>query len=218
MDDREFSGEALKESFRFIKFINLLGGGQRTVFSGFRQALRGRSRGTAFSVLDVGCGIGDMGRGIIRWGKAQGFDFAYTGLEPNEEILNLARNNTRGENIRFIRGNLFDNDLPEADLVVVSMVLHHLGDSEVVTAIQHLSRKSKIALIINDLERSTLSYLICSMLVFSMKDARSRYDALLSIKKGFTLEEIQIILKQCGLRGSVRRALGWRLLAVVPKS
>ena len=85
MDDQTFSREALAESFQFIKGVNLLGGGQRTVFNGLRQALKEHSIKSGLTVLDVGCGIGDLGRGVIRWGTRQGYDFRYVGLEPSEQ-------------------------------------------------------------------------------------------------------------------------------------
>ena len=216
MDDLDFSGQDLDESFSFIKFINLLGGGQRAVINGLKQTLKAWPKKKPMEILDVGCGLGDIGVAISRWGTANGFTIFYYGLEQNEHILQAARTQSGGKNIQFIQGNIFDEAIPEADLVIASMVFHHFNDQEIVKAIAHLSRKSRVALMINDLERSVSAYAICYLLTFFLQNEKSRKDALLSVEKGFTLEEMEGLMRTAGVQGSVRKAIGCRLLAIIP--
>ncbi|EKD82064.1 MAG: methyltransferase type 12 [uncultured bacterium] len=216
MDDPAFQGKDLTDSFRFIKLINQLGGGRMAVINCMKKALRSVPHQQPISVLDVGCGIGDMGNAIIRWGKGCGRQINYIGLEKSEFILREAEKQPHDENITFIHGDLFSNDLPEVDLTIISMVLHHLDDLEVVAAIRHLTGNSRIALLINELERSIYPFLLCQLLALAMPSHSSRYDALLSIRKGFTTKEMLNLIAGAGLSGSVRRGLGWRILGVVP--
>ncbi len=215
MDDPEFQGQDLTESFRFIRIINQLGGGRMAVINCMRKALRNIPCHQPIRVLDVGCGIGDMGNAIIRWGKACGREIHYIGLERSEHILREAQKHQHDPNITFIHGDLFSNNLPEVDLTIISMVLHHFSDDEVVAAIRHLTGNSRIALIINELERSVYPFLVCQILSLGMRNYSSRYDALLSIRKGFTTREMLRLIAMAGLCGSVRRGLGWRILGVV---
>lgn len=216
MDDPDFQGEDLVESFRFIKIVNTLGGGRSAVFNCIKKALANNPEKRTLSVLDVGCGIGDMGNAITRWGRARGLEIKYYGLEKSEHILREAEKHPHDDTVKFIQGDLFDEDIPEVDLTIISMVLHHLDDTEVISAIRHLASRSRIALLINELERSFFSYLICQILSLGMRNPSSRFDALLSIRKGFTTRELRNLTGKAGLSGSFRRGLGWRILGVIP--
>jgi len=215
MDDPEFQGEDLTESFRFIKMVNQFGGGRMAVINGMKKALKNIPREKMIRILYVGCGIGDMGDAIIRWGKANGRNIHYFGLERSEHILREAEKQSQGENITFLHGDMFGKNIPDVDLTIISMVLHHLDDADVVSVIRHLAAKSRIALVINELERSIYPYLLCQILALGMRNANSRYDALLSIRKGFTTRELHALIARAGLSGSIRRGLGWRILGVV---
>ncbi|HNX77152.1 MAG TPA: methyltransferase domain-containing protein [Candidatus Rifleibacterium sp.] len=216
MDDPEFKGVDLTESFRFIKITNMLGGGRLAVINCISKALQDASSQREISVLDVGCGIGDMGRAITGWGERHDRNISYTGLEKSGYILDEARRQNKSNNIRFISGDLFANDLPEADLVMISMVLHHLDEADVICAIKNLAAKARIALIISELERSLPPYLICRFLSLAMKNSSAVHDALLSVRKGFKACEMSNLISRAGHQGIVRRGLGWRILAVVP--
>ncbi len=215
MDNPEFQGEDLTESFRFIKLINQLGGGRMAVLNCMKKALKNVPSERPISVLDVGCGIGDMAGAIINWGRSNNREIHYYGLEKSPYIIAEARRLHDCENVSFIQGDLFDAGIPEVDLTIISMVLHHFDDADVIAAIKHLTAKSRIALLINDLERSKTSYLICKLLALGMRNPKARYDALLSIRKGFSTEEMSSLICRAGCSASLRRALGWRILGVV---
>ncbi|MFZ5951757.1 MAG: methyltransferase domain-containing protein, partial [Candidatus Rifleibacteriota bacterium] len=216
MDEPDFKGADLTESFKFIKITNMLGGGRLAVVNSIKKALKATPPGRDISVLDIGCGIGDVGRSIIDWGRRQGRNIRYTGLEKSSHILDEARKQNKTDEISFVNGDLFDSDLPEADLIVISMVLHHLEESDVIRAIRHLAGKAHIALIISELERSPAPYLICQLLSIPVKNSSAAHDAVLSVRKGFTAKEMLRLIEQAGYRGMVRRGLGWRILGVVP--
>lgn len=217
MDDPDFKGADLTESFKFIKITNMLGGGRLAAINCIKRALKDTPSQRDISVLDIGCGIGDMGDAIISWGERHGRNISYTGLEKSGYILDEARKLNKNNNISFISGDLFASDLPEADLVIISMVLHHLDEADIICAIRHLAAKARIALIICELERSLPPYLICRLLSIAMKNTSASHDALLSVRKGFTTTEISSLISQAGHRGIVRRGLGWRILAVIPR-
>jgi len=213
MDDLEFKGDELIESFRFIRMVNLLGGGQRAVLNGLRQTLKGWPRGRPVEILDVGCGIGDLGIAMARWARQHGLSMRYQGLDQSEHTLELARRHTRSFGFEFLRGDLFSPDLPAADIIVASMVLHHFPDAEVVRALRNLAGKARRGLIVNDLERAHPAWLAAWVLTLPLS-GRSRADALVSVEKGFTVAEMADLFRRAGIRGRVRQALGWRLLGV----
>ncbi len=215
MDEPDFKGEDLIESFRFIKITNMLGGGRLAAINCLKTALKDKPRDSSISVLDVGCGIGDIGRAIVNWGNLNGLKIRYTGLEKSQHILEAAKRQNQSDAISFISGDLFDENLPHADLIIISMVLHHLDEPQVIRAIRHLAAKARIALIISELERSPISYMICRLLSIFMKNSNAAHDALLSVRKGFTAAEMRSLIAETGYKGRVRRGLGWRILGLV---
>ncbi len=220
MDAADFAGPELAESFRFIELVNRLGGGQRAVIRGVSRALVGWPRSRPVEIVDVGCGSGDLGAALHHWGTRRGLEIRYCGVDRSERTLDLARSRARrrGLPLRFVSGDLFAASLPEADLVLASMVLHHFDDDQVVAAIGHLAAKARRALIINDLERGWGAWLACLGLTLCYGGPTTRHDALLSVAKGFRVEELQAAIARAELAGAVSRVLGWRLLAVVSRS
>jgi 2-polyprenyl-3-methyl-5-hydroxy-6-metoxy-1,4-benzoquinol methylase len=216
MDAPDFSGDLLAESFAFIRLVNLLGGGQHAVRQGLKTLLRSRHHGRPLKVLDVGCGVGDIGLGLVNWGRAHGLPIHYLGLEQNERILDLARRSNHDADIRFRQGSLTADDVPAADVIIASMVFHHFDDEAIVTTLRHLHARARLGLIVNDLERSLPAYLAAWLVTRPLRHPAAQSDALLSVRKGFRPAELETLIARAGLNGTVRPALGFRVLAVVP--
>ncbi len=72
------------------------------------------------SVLDVGCGFGDL----YRWANRQGMPLDYTGLDLSPDLLAEAQQ--QHPNARFIHGDIFDAPYEEQsmDWVVLSGALN----------------------------------------------------------------------------------------------
>jgi 2-polyprenyl-3-methyl-5-hydroxy-6-metoxy-1,4-benzoquinol methylase len=216
MDSPAINGKDLEESFRFIGFVNLCGGGYKTAIRGLEKALGAWPKSRPVEILDVGCGTGGMGLALSMWGKSRGFDIRYTGIDKNEWVVRLAIDKSESQSIRYRVGDLFDTDLPEADFVMASMVFHHLSDQGLVNAIAHLLNKSRHALIVNDLIRSHASYALCYMLTRFTNNSICRNDALLSVKKGFRVSEMKKLLEDLRIVAYIeKRPLG-RLLITIP--
>lgn len=215
LDDPATGEEELRASFKFIAFVNRYAGGCRAALTGMTAALHSWPRPEPLRVLDAGCGAGDMGPVIVRWGNTHGFDIRYTGIDRSERIIALAREQSRGYGLEFKTMDLFDPALPEADCIIASMVLHHLSDRDARRAISHLFSKAKAVFIINDLRRSAISYAAC-WLATLFADRVSRSDALLSIKNGFLENELRSLVSDLPRHYQLSRQPFGRLLLIIP--
>jgi 2-polyprenyl-3-methyl-5-hydroxy-6-metoxy-1,4-benzoquinol methylase len=168
-------------------------------------------------ILDVGCGMGDMAEAVSGWGKNSGFSIRYKCIDKNIRIIKLAEELTKTEGIEYLQGDLFDKNLPQADIIVASMVFHHFEEEEIGKALEHLLAKSKYALIINDLTRSFALYSICYLLTRFVKNKVSRNDALLSVRKGFRIEEMQTLLDKLKIRGIIKKQFFGRFIVIIAK-
>ena len=100
------------------------------------------------------------------------------------------------------------------DVVLVSQVAHHLEPGELGALLRECDRVARVAVIISDLRRSTVARIAfwfgSRLLRF---DPATRCDGLLSIRRGFTRQELEGSLRSAALRGRVWRRPGFRLVA-----
>lgn len=217
LDMPDMAEDDILESFSFIRFVNRYGGGYKAIRTALATVLHSWPKERRVDVLDVGCGPGDMANAISEWGRDSGFSIRYRGVDNNSRIIKLANALTKIEGIEYSAGDIFDGNLPEADIVVASMVFHHFGEDEIGEALSNLLAKSRHALIINDLARSLALYSICYLLTRFVKNKVSRNDALLSVRKGFRIEEIQALLDKSNVRGIIQRQFCGRFLVSIFK-
>lgn len=77
-------------------------------------------------IIDLGCGTGRYTRPL-----AERFKARVIGIDPSERMLEVARGKTAADQVEFrqARGERLPLDDGVADLVFLSMVLHHLDDA-----------------------------------------------------------------------------------------
>jgi len=102
------------------------------------------------SVLDLGCGRGDVTYDISRKTKNK-----VIGLELNRHNISYAKNTYRNENLSFICGNIY-KDIPNEkfDVIVMSNVLEHLKNrNELLSMVLKNTTPSKVLLRVPHFER-----------------------------------------------------------------
>jgi SAM-dependent methyltransferase len=91
-----------------------------------KQTLARKHLGEATDVLEVGCSVGNVARGFLRFPH-----IAYTGVDIDPAAIRSAeRGFRRWPNFRFLCADLCTLDLPDAsfDYVILSAMLHHVDD------------------------------------------------------------------------------------------
>jgi len=77
------------------------------------------------SVLDVGCGTGDLFRYLKKTGK----NVKYLGVDQSADMLKRA--GKRNPEAHFVQGNIYQmDDIPKFDTVISLDLLHHQPDLE----------------------------------------------------------------------------------------
>ena len=157
----------------------------------------GAARCRRLRILDVGAGDGSLGQTMVRWSRAQGWDWDVTNLDRSEFALQL---HPGGRNVR---GSV--TALPFADcsfdLVIASQMTHHLtrGD-DVIRHFREAWRVSRDAVCISDLHRNAGSYGCLMILLYLLRLTPSmRQDGLLSIKRGWRMAEWNTLVEQAEL-------------------
>jgi len=68
MDDFAMEGEILRDALDKIAKINQLLGGNQLTLRGVQELIRNISKTTTITIVDVGCGNGDMLRNLADYG------------------------------------------------------------------------------------------------------------------------------------------------------
>jgi SAM-dependent methyltransferase len=138
-----------------------------TAFFGHSPILRWLGRilgekisGAAPTIVDIGCGYGDLLRAIRRWANKRNLKPILLGVDLNPETIRIARDVTdQADQIDFAVMDVFD--LPPGrtfDIIVSSLVAHHLGDEKLRDFLVLLERASNQGWLIYDLQRHRLLY------------------------------------------------------------
>lgn len=116
--------------------------------------------GRPVTILDIGCGYGDMLRRIDVWAARRGLTVELIGMDRDPRAARAAAEATpAGRPIRWVTGDCFASPLPdEIDLVVSSLFCHHLDDAELVRFLVWMEAAATLGWFVNDLHRHAVSY------------------------------------------------------------
>ena len=194
MDDFELEGEMLREALDKIAKINQLLGGNRLTLQGIKSLINGLDVAEEITIVDVGCGNGDMLRILADYGKERNLNFKLIGIDANNFTVNHARNLSEAfENISYRCEDIFKNSFQELnyDIAMCTLTLHHFKDDEIAQLLKVFRQNAKIGIVINDLQRSGISYRLFQALCFVFRlNKMSREDGLVSIMRGFKKQEL----------------------------
>jgi 2-polyprenyl-3-methyl-5-hydroxy-6-metoxy-1,4-benzoquinol methylase len=194
MDDFSMKGEVLRDALDKIAKINQLLGGNRLTLCGVLKLIRTISKNEIVTILDVGCGNGDMLRKLAEYGYKNNYNFQLIGIDANNFTINHAKKLSENySNISFSCHDIFEESFRKLkyDIVLCTLTLHHFKDNQIINLLNIFYSNSKIGIVINDLHRNAFAYRLFQVIcfVFNM-NKMSRDDGLISILRGFKKKEL----------------------------
>lgn len=215
MDDLNCSGEVVHQTLRELDVINRWLGGNRITLQALHHVIA-ENRQAAYAIADLGCGSGEMLRLIKN--KFPQHHLRLTGIDANLHIIEYARRHLHDNTIELIAEDIFSPAFRKRsyDIVLATLFFHHFTSEQLVQIFKQLSQQARLAVVVNDLHRHPLAYHSIRLLtrLFS-KSAMVKYDAPLSVLRGFTRCELIKILQQAGIRHYELRwkwAFRWQLV------
>lgn len=219
LDDFELSGNDLSENLKELEKVNTFLGGYALITNAL-QALVKQKPGM-FILVDVGCGGGDSLRATAKWAKKIDLDFKGIGVDANESAISFCQKESKQfTNLEYQKMNVFGDEFAKlkGDAFMFNLFLHHFTEKDIVRMLKICSEKNA-TIMINDLHRNKMAYhafrLVSRLLGFSYI---SRHDGKLSVKKSFTKQDWQRILKAAGIKNyNLTWKWAFRYLVLVPK-
>jgi SAM-dependent methyltransferase len=214
MDDFSRAPAELDEALRDLRGVNRWLGGFRSV----RQALRPLARRRSYlRVLDLGAGSCDVPARLVEWADAR-YDtlLQVVAVDANPTVVRQARRYLDERlhprlrpQVLVEEGDALDLRFDDGDFdaATASLFLHHFAD-DAARLLCEMDRVATSGLIVSDLHRHPWAYTgiraVAKLLPVSPMFTN---DAPLSVRRGFTREELDRLARAAGLNGYVLR---WR--------
>ena len=203
-----------ERSVRALSQVNRRFGGDRAM----RRHLRDMRHAPRLSVLDVGGGGGDLPLRLREWARADGGRWKIVILDRHPFLTRVAQEKLEREDAGWVvRGDALRIPFPDDtfDVVTCNLTLHHFRDADAVRVLRELGRVARRRVVVSDLERHRLHYLVVRVLAATLwrRDPITRTDAPRSILQAFTAQELVDLAQEAGLApGTVRRHFPYRLV------
>lgn len=217
MDRDDSDKELLFNTYEQFDRINKLLSGWNGIYTRYIKPhllKSGLNPNRPFSILDIGCGGGDILRYLNTLCSNDGFHVLFTGIDPDKRALDYSSQFPQPENILFFseRSDVLVKENRTFDIVISNHLIHHLTSGELSAICHDASVLAKIGVIFSDIERSDLGYLAfqtVAPLLFRKSYIVS--DGLISIKKSYRKDEL---LHQLPAGWRVVRIFPFRLIAL----
>ena len=108
MDSMDFQGKEMERLLNDLKTVNKWLGGNRITVKGMDYLLRNHPKDRKLTILDIGCGDGELLRKCADYGKRNNFHFECIGIDFNSNILEYAKTQSKNNaNIEFRKVDVF---------------------------------------------------------------------------------------------------------------
>jgi 2-polyprenyl-3-methyl-5-hydroxy-6-metoxy-1,4-benzoquinol methylase len=148
--------DVLRDLARFNKSFL----GHYPVLEWLSRATADVATGVPLTIIDVGCGYGDLLRAIRCWSRRRNLNLTLRGIDLNPETVRIAKAATDpADQIEFKVMNIFElPQMEQFDFIVSSLVAHHLTDQEIVEFLTLMEKRAHRGWFIYDLQRHHFLY------------------------------------------------------------
>jgi 2-polyprenyl-3-methyl-5-hydroxy-6-metoxy-1,4-benzoquinol methylase len=199
MDDPSLEVGEHHRALDGLRRINAISGTARKIAKQLRTLIDAFRLKQA-SILDVGCGSGDVVTGVARrlpasgnW-HVEGWDMSSTAITRANEIQasrsQSAHKLARVKPVMFEQHNIFDEHHRVFDFVYCSLFLHHFSETQAIAVLERMRGLARYAVIIDDLDRSWWGYWVANIGVRLLsRSPVVHFDGPQSVRAAFTVGE-----------------------------
>lgn len=217
IDDFNMSGKEMELNLEEIEWINKnLGGTQVSALPILSYVQK--NIGKELKIADIGCGSGDTLK-YIQTAINGRSPVQLTGIDANQHILEFARKkHFLQDKVNFVHADIINHpeQIPKADVYMLNLFLHHFEMDDIQRILNNLVQFKPQLIVINDLQRSRISYLLFMILCYFKNASFVTFnDGRLSILKGFNrfdMKKMTSGLQDYSFQLSWRWAFRWQMV------
>ena len=220
MDDFTMKGVLFRDTLDKLEIINRLLGGNKVTIKGLKELLKNKSKNKIITIVDLGCGHGDILRDIAKFGRKNNYTFRLIGIDANIAAIDYAKElSCEYSELSFKAIDIFSDDFKKQsyDIVLCTLFLHHFKNNELISFLKMAIERATIGVVVNDLHRHKLAYYLFKLIGFFIKNKMIREDGLTSILRAFKKKDLENISKQIKVYFSIQWKWAFRYLWILKK-
>ncbi len=220
MDDFTMTGELLGNTLDQLANINRWLGGNSVTLNGLKKLVKNESKNEVITIVDLGCGNGDMLRKVANYGRKEGYNFKLIGIDANEYTINYAKNlSLNYHEIRYLQQDVFSNEFKNLsyDIVLSTLFLHHFTEDKIVDLLALILKKANLGVIVNDLHRHSMAYYLFKLLCLVIRNPMVKEDGLISILRGFKRLDLKRISEKLKCNSNIQWKWAFRYQWILKK-
>jgi hypothetical protein len=199
-------------ALRSLRWVNRLFGGNRMHRRLLQGAVAGMPKGRDLHIMEVAAGRADVLRAALKhlsWPKAH---LQITLLDRSADHLPSADDEWPVP-IKHLAADALRIPLPDhsVDIILNCLFLHHLSEEQVGVYLREALRVARVAVVVNDLERSWLHYRLAKLMSLVDPSRLSKHDGPVSVRQAYTCEELRAFAAETGHRFEIHRGYLLRL-------
>lgn len=221
MDDFTLEGKLLRDTLDKIATINKFLGGNNVTLNGVKKVLQNHPKNKMITIIDLGCGNGDMLRDLAVLGTKHGYLFQLIGIDANPDTIAYAKQlSLNYPQISFKIVDIFSNDFDqlEFDIALATLFFHHFKEPELINFLKKLVSKANLGVVVNDLHRNKMAYYLYKLIMLPVTNKMVKYDGLVSILRGFKKVDLEQMSQQLQATYDIQWKWAFRFLWVLSKN
>jgi 2-polyprenyl-3-methyl-5-hydroxy-6-metoxy-1,4-benzoquinol methylase len=221
MDDFSIGGDLLRDTLDKLENINRWLGGNKVTINGLKTILKNSSKKQEITIIDIGCGHGDILRDVAKFGRKNGYQFKLIGIDANPTAIQYANElSIEYPELSFETQDIFSDDFKnrQFDIVLATLFLHHFKEPALVSFLKNTVKQAKIGVVVNDLHRHKLAYYLFMLLSIFISNKMIIEDGLTSVLRGFKRKDLEKISKNINVKPEISWKWAFRYLWILKSS
>jgi 2-polyprenyl-3-methyl-5-hydroxy-6-metoxy-1,4-benzoquinol methylase len=218
MDDFSIGGDLLKDTLDKLENINRWLGGNKVTVNGLKGVLLNHPKEQEITIVDIGCGHGDILRDVAKFGRKNRYNFKLIGIDANPTAIVYANElSTDFPELSFETQDIFSAEFKNRkfDVVLATLFLHHFKEPELVSFLKNMRKQTKIGIVVNDLHRNKLAYYLFLLLSIFISNKMIIEDGLTSVLRGFKRKDLKEMSKKINVKPIVSWKWAFRYLWIL---
>ena len=220
MDDFSIGGDLLRDTLDKLENINRWLGGNKVTINGLTELLKNYPKEQEVSIVDIGCGHGDILRDVAKFGRKNGYRMNLLGVDANPTAIQYAIElSTEYPEVRFKTEDIFSEAFQKRkfDVILATLFLHHFKEAQLTPFLKNALQQTKIGVLVNDLHRHSLAYYLFLLLSLFIKNKMIIEDGLTSVLRGFKRKDLEGISQKINIKPQISWKWAFRFLWIIKK-